>query len=158
MTNKPKAIGTSAESAVVRAARAHGFPLAERLALAGSQDLGDVRLTAFVHLEVKGGHAAEQASDAQIEAWMLELERELGHAGAIAGALITKRRGYGLQRAGQWWAHVRSSWLAQWRCYPDVETFPVQPDATIRMTYADLLTQLQAAGYGDPLDTQENQR
>lgn len=153
--NKSKNIGTAAESACVTYARAHGYPLAERLALAGSQDLGDVRLTAFVHLEVKGGHAAEAASDAQIEAWMLELERELGHAGAIAGALITKRRGYGAQRAEHWWAHVRASWLATWRCYPETHTYPVQPEATVRMTYADLLVQLRAAGYGTPLDAQE---
>lgn len=153
MTNKPKAIGTAAETAVVRAARTRGFPLAERLALAGAQDLGDVRLTAFVHLEVKGGHAAETASDAQIEAWLLETERELQHAGASAGALVTKRRAVGAGNAHRWDAWVRLSWIAKWRAYPD-DVVPLDgPDATVRMSFASLLAQLRAAGYGDPLET-----
>ena len=40
MSRRPKDIGTAAESAVVRTARAAGFPLAERLALAGAQGDG----------------------------------------------------------------------------------------------------------------------
>lgn len=155
MTNRPKQIGTAAETAVVATARALGFPLAERLALAGAQDLGDVRLAPYVHLEVKSGHAAEQASDAQIEAWMLETERELAHAGALAGALITKRKGISGTRAHLWWAHVRASWLATWRAYPAELTADVQagPDHTIRMTLDSLLAQLRASGYGDPIPT-----
>lgn len=158
MKTRPKDIGTAAETAIVRTARANGFPLAERLALAGALDHGDVRLTAYVHLEIKGGHAAEQASDTQIETWMLELERELANADALAGALITKRKGVGPGNAHRWWAHVRVSWIAQWRCYPFEPTLPDQPDATIRMTVESLLVQLRAAGYGDPLTTshQEN--
>lgn len=155
MVNKPKAIGTSAESAVVKAAIPLGFPLAERLALHGENDLGDVRLAPWVHLEVKGGKAAEQASDAQIEAWMLETERELTNAKALAGALVLKRKGVGATRAHLWWAYVRASWLAQWRAYPAALTADVQagPDHTIRLTLDSLLAQLRAAGYGDPLPT-----
>ena len=151
MTNRPKNIGTSAETAVVRAARPLGFPLAERLALAGSADVGDVRLAPWVHLEVKGGKAAETASDAQIEAWMLETERELAHAGALAGALVTKRKGVGATNAHRWWAYVRASWLATWRAYPAELAAQAGPDATVRMTYDSLLAQLRACGYGDPL-------
>lgn len=151
MKTRPKDIGTWTETAVVRAAQTRGFPLAERLVLAGAKDLGDVRLTIGVHLEVKGGHAAETASDAQIEAWMVETERELAHAGAMAGALITKRKGYGSSRAELWWAWVRASWLAQWRAYPLEMTMPEQPDHTIRMTLDSLLVQLRAAGHGDAL-------
>lgn len=152
MVNKPKNIGTSTETAVVRVARPLGFPLAERVALAGENDLGDVRLAPWVHLEVKGGKAAEQASDAQIETWMLETERELANARALAGALVTKRKGVGAGRAHLWWAYVRASWLAQWRTYPSSFLLPHQPDLTIRMTLDSLLVQLRAAGYGDPLD------
>lgn len=153
MTNRPKNIGTAAETAVVRAARPLGFPWAERLALAGAQDIGDVRLAPYVHLEVKGGHAAETASDAQIEAWMLELEAELDHADALAGALITKRKGVSAANAHRWWAYVRASWLAAWRAYPADLTATMQagPDHTIRMTLDSLLAQLRAAGYGDPI-------
>ena len=39
MTNRPKAIGTAAETAVVRYLAAHGFPAAERRALHGARDL-----------------------------------------------------------------------------------------------------------------------
>lgn len=42
MTNRPKAIGTAAETAVVRYLAAHGFPAAERRALHGATDLGDI--------------------------------------------------------------------------------------------------------------------
>lgn len=155
MVNKPKAIGTHAESAVVKAAQPLGFPLAERLALAGAQDLGDVRLAPYVHLEVKGGKAAETASDAQIEAWMVETERELAHARALAGALILKRKGVGAARAHLWWAYVRASWLAAWRAYPADLAAEIQagPDHTIRMTLDSLLAQLRASGHGDPLPT-----
>ena len=41
MTNRPKAIGTAAETAVVRYLAAHGFPAAERRALHGATDLGE---------------------------------------------------------------------------------------------------------------------
>lgn len=155
MTNRPKQIGTSAETAVVRAAIPLGFPLAERLVLHGAGDIGDVRLAPYVHLEVKGGKAAETASDAQIEAWMLETERELRNAGALAGALITKRKGVGAANAHRWWAHVRASWLAQWRAYPADLTAELQagPDHTIRMTLDSLLAQLRHSGYGDQIPT-----
>lgn len=155
MTNRPKQIGTSCETAVVRVSKPLGFPLAERLALAGENDLGDVRLAPYVHLEVKGGKAAETASDAQIEAWMLETERELANAGALAGALVTKRKGVGAANAHRWWAHVRASWLAQWRAYPAELAAELQagPDHTIRMTLDSLLAQLRHSGYGDQIPT-----
>lgn len=155
MTNRPKNIGTAAETAVVRAATTRGFPYAERLALAGHLDQGDVRLAPWVHLEVKGGRAAEQASDTQIEAWMVELERELANANAMAGALITKRAGIGPANAHRWWAHVRASWLAQWRHYPGDIPAPgagsTVHDCTVRMPLDSLLVQLRVAGYGTPL-------
>ncbi|GAA1333845.1 hypothetical protein GCM10009592_28480 [Brachybacterium rhamnosum] len=154
MTNRPKQIGTAGESAVVATAQTLGFPWAERLVLHGAKDIGDVRLALGVHLEVKSGHAAETASDALIETWMRELETELENADALAGALITKRKGISGARAHLWWAHVRSSWLATWRCYPPHPAFgQVGPDATVRMTLDSLLAQLRATGYGDPLPT-----
>ena len=56
MTNRPKAIGTAAETAVVRYLAAHGFPNAERRALHGATDLGDITGTPSLCWEVKGGH------------------------------------------------------------------------------------------------------
>ena len=74
--SRSKAIGTAGEVAVVGYAQGHGFPEAERLALAGKDDQGDVRLMRGVHLEVKAGNAAHNASYNQCEAWLKEADRE----------------------------------------------------------------------------------
>lgn len=105
MTNRPKAIGTAAESAVVKLARSMGFEDAERLVLHGASDQGDIRLSRDPHiiLEVKGGHAAEEASDRQIAAWLEETERERINAGASEAFLVTKRKGHG--KPDGWWVH-----------------------------------------------------
>lgn len=157
MTNRPKQIGTATETAVVRYARTVGFGGAERVALHGSADIGDLRFCPGAMGEVKGGHAAETASDAQISKWLDETERERVNAGAAIGILITKRKGVGAANAGQWWAHVRLGTIClltnsvapheglslEQRTY--VLSMPV------RLVLADMLTLLRAAGYGDPL-------
>lgn len=152
MTNRSKAVGTSAESAVVRAARAHGFPHAERVVLHGNLDQGDVRLTpgltAGCIVEVKGGQAAKTASDGQIEKWLAETERERVNAGADVAILVTARAGIGAPNAHRWWAHWRLSslvWLQERHVYiPTALT-----DAPVRLTLAHSLTLLRHAGYGD---------
>ncbi|GAB2457670.1 hypothetical protein [Xylanimonas ulmi] len=151
MVNKPKSIGTAAETAVVRFARANGFPLAERRALAGAYDIGDVLLTAFTIVEVKAGKAAEHASDNQILAWLDETETERRNANAEAALLVTKRAGKGHANAGQWWTHWRLGHLAQVRGYPVDLTDSIADDAVVRMTLASALAQLRAGGYGDPM-------
>jgi hypothetical protein len=158
MTNRPKNIGTSAETAVVRAARRLGFPHAERVVLHGTLDQGDVRLTpgltAGVIVEVKGGNAARDASDAQVWAWLVETERERVNARADVALLVTQRRGVGAPNAERWWAHLRMGDLARLRDYP--AGIHVADDAPVRMTFASALAQLRAAGYGHPLEpTQE---
>lgn len=158
MTNRPKAIGTTAETAVVRAARRLGFPHAERVVLHGSLDQGDVRLTpgltAGVIVEVKGGNAARDASDAQVWAWLVETERERINASADVALLVTQRRGVGAANADRWWAHLRVGDLARLRDYPDA--VELADDAPVRMTFASALAQLRAAGYGHPLTDLED--
>ena len=44
MVNRSKQRGTAAETAVLRHVRTHGFPWAERLALSGNADQGDISL------------------------------------------------------------------------------------------------------------------
>ena len=112
MTNPSKKKGTEAESAVVRFCREVGWPDAERLALAGSQDKGDVRLSRHVILEVKAGRQAQTASLTQIDAWLAETERERVAAGAQVGVLVVQRRGLGLLRVGLWDAHLDLGTLA----------------------------------------------
>lgn len=152
--NKPKAIGTAAETAVVRASRRLGFPHAERVVLHGNLDQGDVRLTpgltAGVIVEVKGGNAARDASDLQILSWLDETETERTNAHADTAFLVTQRRGVGPARADQWWAHMHVRQLLDLRGV----TLPVIPadDAVVRMTLAGALAQLRASGYGEPLE------
>jgi hypothetical protein len=152
--NRPKAIGTAAETALVRHARGNGFPNADRLTLSGTSDRGDLRLTtgltAGVVVESKAGNAAMDASDAQIGAWLDETERERVNAGAAVALLVTKRRGYGAARCGHWWAHVRLSTLDELAddAIPVSSAIRAIP---VRMTLDDALRLLRAAGYGDPL-------
>lgn len=110
MTNRPKQIGTAAESGVRNAFIAAGFGDCRRVALAGSADCGDLFVTApsgtVLCVEVKAGRAAETASTAQVAEWLAETERERMHSGADLGVLVRKRAGYGASRAGQWWCEV----------------------------------------------------
>lgn len=157
--NRSKAKGTAAESAVVTFLRANGFPHAERRALAGADDLGDVLVTAGVIVECKAGAAAEQASDGQIAAWLDETERERVNANAALALLVTKRKGKGAANAGQWWAHLRGVALRRIGLHPlvgfaldDLRALGALDGLTIRLTLADAVTLLRAAGYGTPLD------
>lgn len=142
MVNRPKNIGTAAETAVVRAARRLGFPNADRLTLTGAHDRGDVGLCPGVIVEVKGGDAARDASDALIESWLRETQREIDNARAAHGFLVVQRRGVGATNAHRWWAWWRLAWIAG---YGD--------DATpVRMQLGDALHLLRTAGYGEPPD------
>lgn len=149
--NKPKNIGTAAETAAVRHLQANGFPHAERRALRGTQDAGDITGCMGICIEVKGGNAARNASDAQVAAWLEETEQERINAAAEIGVLVLQRRGVGPANAGRWWAVMRldnvlsGTDLAGLRkACPDLGAQPV------RMLLADAVTLLRAAGYGTP--------
>lgn len=156
MVNKPKQRGTAAETAVVRALRTLGFPHAERRALAGAQDLGDITGTPGIVWEVKGGDAARNASDLQIAEWMAETERERLHVDPNAfGVLVTQRRSVGAPNAHRWWA-----WLPFWQVAElgTVKPFYVRPAAVnipLRMMLGDACILLRGAGYGQPLPAAE---
>lgn len=153
--NRSKAKGTAVETAVTRFANSYGFPLAERRALSGSSDRGDVLLCPGVILECKGGAAAELASEALIRAWMDETEKERQNARADIGILVVKRRGVGHSRAHQWSAFV-PLWALHWLLNCSFGLLPPQydgPDAyvPVRMTLEGALTVLRAHGYGEAL-------
>ena len=146
--SRSKDIGTKAESAVVAVLRAHGFPTAERSALHGAHDQGDITGTPACW-EVKGGHAAEQASDGQVLAWMAELDTECVNKGADLGVLVMKRKGVGHGNAERWWAVM---WLADLEpadkgrmTMDDIYALSRIP---VRMTLADACRVLRALGYG----------
>jgi hypothetical protein len=85
--SRSKAKGTAAETAVVRYLQAHGFPFAERRALAGAADRGDVAGVPGVCVEVK---AVVKPS---FGAWLGEAAVEAGNAGAGLGVVVHKPRG-----------------------------------------------------------------
>ncbi len=152
MVNRPKDIGTAGESAVVKYLRAHGFPQAERRALAGAFDLGDI-LTPGVCWEVKAGKAAENASGGQVEAWMAETETERRNARADIGVLVLKRKAVGDTRTGQWWAYLPARTVVG-LLDPGSDLDNALADApafTVRLTLADAVRALRWGGYGDPL-------
>lgn len=84
---KSKAKGTKAESAVVQYLRDNGFPYAERLALQGNKDRGDVTGIPGVVIEVKDHVRTELAE------WLKELEEEMGNAKTSLGGVWHKKRG-----------------------------------------------------------------
>ena len=143
MTNRSKSIGTASERAVVRYLAAHGFPAAERRALHGATDLGDITGTPGIVWEVKGGEAAKDASDKQIAAWFDEAQEEAGNAGATYGFLIVQRR----QKAVRdWWAVLDVCDLAKLvRC----DSREQASNMHARITLAQLVELLAIAGWTD---------
>lgn len=85
--NKQK--GTSFETLIVRYLADNGFPHAERRALAGVNDLGDITGTPGIVWECKN-HKTLSFSE-----WLAEAETERVNAGADFGIVIAKRRGRG---------------------------------------------------------------
>lgn len=95
--NASKRKGTAAETAVVNYLRkSPSFSRAERRALAGVNDKGDIAGIEKVVLEVKNTKALALAE------WMKELEVEVGCAEAEVGAVIAKKRG--TTNVGDWYA------------------------------------------------------
>lgn len=118
MVNRPKRIGTAAETAVVKVLREY-FPEADRRAMRGRFDPGDVINTGVFVFEVKGGEAAKNNSgnrevqEAKLIRWMAQTEVERQNVGGRFGVLVTQRAGYGEANAGKWWAWVRADQHAE---------------------------------------------
>lgn len=136
--SRQRDIGTRAETAIVKACRAAGFPYADRQPLRGNRDQGDIVVTPGVIIEAKGGKAAEQASDGQIARWMGELDHALGNANADVALLVTKRAGIGHTNAHRWWAHIRLS---------DLTGVDADHDTIIRWYLGDALAWLKREGW-----------
>lgn len=150
--SRQRVTGTSAESAVVGYLRAHGFPHAERRALNGALDKGDIAGCIGICIEVKAGNAAANASDGQVEKWLEETETERVNAKADIGILVMKRKGFSNQRAGEWWAVVDGGVFADLVYEPAYGDRPFQVYGfPVRVHLASLVTLLREAGYGDPL-------
>ena len=98
LMSKNKAKGTSAETAVVNYLIARGYIHAERRALAGVNDKGDVAGLPGVCIEVKAHKTYS------IPAWLKELAVEKVNSKAQVGILVVKPVGVGSTNTGAWWA------------------------------------------------------
>lgn len=133
MANPSKNKGTAAETAFTRYAREHGFPHAERRALAGYKDVGDVWLTVGVIAEVKNYTLPTGfPTGGQVEKWLAEAAVERDNAGADHCILVVKRKG--TTDVGQWFSFRET--VFGW---------------TMR-TVAHDLNLVRFHGYGDPLE------
>lgn len=151
--SRSKDIGTRAETAVAKYLRANGFEHAERRALRGRQDAGDITGTPGVCWEVKGGEQARSASHIDVDRWLLELDEETGHAGADVGVLVLQRRGIGPQRAGLWTAALMLGALVDLTSTGVPRTHSTLAlDIPARICLSHAVTILRAAGYGEPLE------
>ena len=146
--SRSKDIGTRAETAVVRYLQAYGWPNAERRALRGREDAGDITGTPGVAWEVKV--RKRPISDADITAWLVETEAERIAAGAEVGVLVVGRPGVGEGHADRWWAYMRLDSLL-----PGNDTVlygrPLLAAAPVRLLLCDAAAVLRAAGFGEPL-------
>ena len=86
MANPSKRKGTTWESAVVDYLRSHGQPYAERRALTGSADKGDVSGIPGVMIECKNEKTTT------LGAYADEVKVETANAGASLGVAVVKRR------------------------------------------------------------------
>lgn len=147
-----RSIGTPAESAVVRYLQAHGFPHAERRALTGAQDKGDIAGCIGICWEVKAGNAAAKASDGQVEKWLEETETERVNAGADIGVLVMKRKGVSGTRAGEWWAVMDGGVFADlvYEPEPGATPFTRTIDRPVRAHLSTVVELLRDCGYGSP--------
>lgn len=91
--NPNKAKGTRWESRLVEYLRANGFPYAERRALAGTKDLGDIVNVPGVVIEAKNTKTINLAE------WIDQLVEEKANANARHGAVIFPRRSHRTERA-----------------------------------------------------------
>lgn len=83
--NKSKRKGTAFETEVVRFLQENGFPQAERRALRGNKDCGDIAGIPNWILECK----AEK--EFSLSSYMKEVEAEIENAGVDYGAAVLKR-------------------------------------------------------------------
>ena len=93
-------MGTAVETAAVTWLRDNGCLDAERLALAGKDDKGDIRIWREPELVIAECKRAQLG--VKLGPWMREVEVEVRNAGAAFGLLIAKQRGAGDRSVARW--------------------------------------------------------
>lgn len=129
MVNRSKQKGTSTETLVVNYLRENGWPYAERRALSGSLDKGDVAGMPGLAIEVKYGNGT-----LKIGPWLTETGIERLNAGADHGILVVKPFGMGEKSVGSWYAVMVAadffSLMSKVAFRPDPGVFVVQGETT----------------------------
>jgi hypothetical protein len=143
--------GKTTERMVVRWARDHGYPHAERVRRTGytvhgrtDADEGDIDLAPGVVIQVKALRPASRAERA-IGRWMAETEAQRHAGGADLGILVVRRDG--TADVGEWWAWLPLTSLELLR---SDGTLPPADTTPVRLQLGHLVTLLRAAGYGSP--------
>lgn len=131
MTNRPKNKGTSAESMLVAYLRENGWPWAERRALAGSVDKGDISGCPALVWEVKATSGRIRMGE-----WVQETVDEQANAKADHGILVVKYRGIGEKNVDRWLAVMRAPEFRKlttqvWPWDPDTGTAAKDPQDLI---------------------------
>lgn len=103
--SKAKQKGTSFETQIVEYLRECGWTHAERRALTGTHDKGDITGTGSLVWECKNHKALS------FSAWLEEAEVERDNAKADYGIVVAKRRGKG--QAGEQYAVLKLSELTK---------------------------------------------
>src|SRR6185369_162048 len=101
--SKSKDKGTWAESAVAYYLQCNGWPSAERRALRGGKDWGDIAGTPGVCWEVK---YVGKGQGIQMKPWMAELTTEMDNSRSPVGVLVMKTASYGSATTGSWYASI----------------------------------------------------
>jgi len=99
LSNPQRRKGTAAEATVVAHLR-NWWPDAERRALHGSTDLGDVVLPRDLDLTIE----IKNQRTYQLPAWFKQMQTEQANAGTSRGLLVIKPNGVGVSNIGNWWA------------------------------------------------------
>lgn len=154
MTNKSGDIGTRTATWVCDAFRRHGFPHAERRDET-QPDQGDIAGMIGIATQVKGGHAAENASLNQIRGWLIMVEAQRIAARADIGLLVCKAKGIGFPRADQWWMYFTESTYRKIIGDDRPVWYEGREEIVMRVTVADGAWLLRLGGWGEPLDVPE---
>lgn len=112
MSNPSKQKGTKAETKVVRFLKEHGLK-AERKALSGCKDCGDIKIDVDgeeIILEVKAGKQTQNPNRTLMRKWMDQAIEEAENAGTSYYALVLVRYGRSIKDAEVWTEMINGCW------------------------------------------------
>lgn len=144
LVNRSRIKGTFAETGVADYLHDNGWPYAERRALAGAFDKGDITGTPGLAWEVKYAGAGLRMAE-----WMGETQAEKFNCRADHGILVIKPAGRGLKRIDDWFAAMRADdfqalWMKAWASNPTLKLFERDPEAYVASRLGDQLVAIQS--------------